>query len=69
MLSRVSLQGEVFLLAGVSFDREAADVPRNDAGDAVYSFGVVASDRGTPVQVAFTTVSCLRIRGWANLLV
>lgn len=60
------VQGEVFLLPGVSFDREEADVPRNNDGDAVYSFGVVASDGGTPVQVAFTTVSYHGNRGWAN---
>ncbi len=47
----------MFLTEGVAFDREGANVPRNDNGDAVFSFGVAASDGGIPVQDAITTVS------------
>lgn len=47
----------MYLLAGVTFDREAPNVPHNDNGDAVYSFGVVAADLGDPVQISLVTVS------------
>lgn len=43
--------------AGVNLDREMNTIPHNDDGDAVFTFGVAATDRGSPAQISFTTVS------------
>ena len=47
----------VTLEAGVVLDRETTSIPHNDNGDAVFTFGVAAMDRGTPVLISYTTVS------------
>lgn len=53
-------------MAGVALDRETTAVPRNDNGDAVFSFGVAAADTGTPVLISYTMVFahyCSQIAG------
>lgn len=47
----------VSLEAGVTLDRETNGIPHNDNGDAVFTFGVAATDRGNPALVSYSTVS------------
>lgn len=43
--------------AGVVLDRDTNSIPHNDDGDAVFTFGVAATDLGIPALISFTTVS------------
>ena len=42
-------------------DRETTSIPHNDNGDAVFTFGVAAMDRGTPALISYTTVNIITV--------
>ena len=50
-------QGAISLVAGVTLDREMPELPHDEDGNAVYTFGVTAVDKGSPVQINDATVS------------
>lgn len=41
---------------GTLLDRDLNSLPHNDNGDAVFTFGVAATDLGIPAFITFTTV-------------
>lgn len=51
------LQGMISLVDGATLDREAPDLPHDENGNGVYTFGVTAHDQGNPVQLNHATVS------------
>ena len=51
------LQGNITLAPGAILDREVDALPHDENGNAVYTFGVTAVDKGTPAQLNYATVS------------
>ena len=52
----LSFQGNITLIPGIALDREAIGLPHDENGNAVYTLGVTAVDRGTPAQLNYATV-------------
>ena len=51
------MQGVIYVEAGITLDRESNVIPHDQNGSATFTFGVSATDGGSPSQQSYASVS------------